>query len=246
MKPILPRLPILISCMGGAACALRFFLYLLGTDEKGLLIAGHPLEILLWLLAAAAAALVLLAVRSQKDIRPYEENFPGNTAAAIGCLLFAAGLAVTTAAGFPAWTLLEQLRNITGLLALPALIGVAICRKMGKMPFFALHLTVCLALTLHTISHYRTWSSYPQLQDAFFPMIGCLLLMLFTYYQTTVDVSMGSRRMQLGTGLLAAFCCFAAIPGSSTWLLYLTGGFYTLTNLCTLTTPVTNKEEDDQ
>jgi len=60
---------------------------------------------------------------------------------------------------------------------------------------------------------------------------------LFAYYQTAFDVGMGSRRMQLGTGLLAAFACFAAVPGSETVLLYLTGGIWTLTNLCVLTPP---------
>ena len=59
--------------------------------------------------------------------------------------------------------------------------------------------------------------------------------MLFSYYQTAFDVGMGKRRMQLGTGLLTVFACFAAIPGSQTALLYLTGGIWALTNLCALT-----------
>ena len=52
MKRMYPRLPILFAGLGGAAFSLRLFLYIAATDEKGLLIPGHPLELLLWLLAA--------------------------------------------------------------------------------------------------------------------------------------------------------------------------------------------------
>ena len=243
MKPRLSRLPILLSCMGGAAFVLRLSLYLAATDHKGLLIAGHPLEFLLWLLTAAAAAVVLISVRKQTDCRSYEENFPCSTTACIGCFLFAAGFGLTASRGFPAFSVLEKLRNITGLLSVPALIAAGICRKLGKRPFFGFHGILCLALTLHTISYYRIWSSSPQLQDALFPMLGCIGLMLFAYYQTAFDTDIGSRRMQLGSGLLAAFCCFAAAPVSSTGLMYLTGGIWTLTNLCALTPTTKNKEE---
>lgn len=246
MKRMYPRLPILFAGLGGAAFSLRLFLYIAATDEKGLLIPGHPLELLLWLLAAATTVLTVAALWKQMDNRPYADNFPGKIGSAVGCLVFAAGLGLTAAGSFPAFSLMEKLCGILGLLAVPALIALAFCRAFGKRPFFALHALVCLALTLHTVGHYRIWSSCPQLQDAFFPMMGCIGLMLFSYYQTAFDVDMGSRRMQLGTGLLAAFCCFAAMPGSHTTLLYLTGGFWTLTNLCALTPPVKNEKEDAQ
>ena len=243
MKRNVSRLPIAIAAMGAAACILRFALYRMGTDEKGLLIPGHPLSIGLWLLFATAVVLVTGAVWRETGSRPYAENFPKASAAWLGCLAFAAGFGVTTALELSAFTLLERLQGISGLLAAPALIAIAVCRKLGKRPFFALHLLVCVALTLFTVNHYRTWSSFPQLQDSFFPMMGCLLLMLFAYYQTAFDVDIGSRRMQLGTGLLAAFCCFAAIAGTGAWGLYLTGGIWTLTNLCTLTPAMKQKEE---
>lgn len=237
------RLPIATAVLGAAACILRFCLFAFGTDEKGLLIPGHPLAILLWGLSAAAAVFVALRVRKKTGKFRYSENFPVSKAAAAGCFVLAAGLFLTVMANRHAYATLEFIRNIACLLAVPALAAVAVCRKLGKRPLFGFHALICLALTLHTVSYYRTWSSHPQLMESFFPMMGCLLLMLFAYYQTAFDVNMGSRRMQLGTGLLAAFFCFAAIPGSGTALLYLTGGIWALTNLCELTPKSENKEE---
>ena len=237
------RLPLAAAALGAAACILRFGLLAFGTDEKGLLIPGHPLAIILWLLTAAAAVLVTVRVRKQTEKYSYARNFPAGKAAAAGCFALAAGLFLTVMANRHAYATLEFIRNIVCLLAVPALAAVAVCRKLGRKPLFGFHAVICLALTLHTVSYYRSWSSHPQLTDSFFPMMGCLLLMLFAYYQTAFDVDMGSRRMQLGTGLLAVFFCFAAIPGSDTVLLYLTGGIWALTNLCELNPKTENKEE---
>ena len=237
------RLPLATAALGTAAGLLRFCLYAAGTDEKGLLVPGHPLAIALWLLTAAAAGFVLLQVRRQAGKYSYSRNFPVSRAAAAGCFALAAGLFLTVMANRHAGSLLEFIRNIACLTAVPSLAAVAVCRKLGKRPAFGFHAVICLALTLHTVSFYRTWSSHPQLMDSFFPMMGCLLLMLFAYYQTAFDVSMGSRRMLLGTGLLAAFFCFAAIAQSGTALLYLTGGIWALTNLCTQNPETAEKEE---
>ena len=242
MKPSI-RLPLMAAAGGAVAGLLRLGLYLFGTDEKGLLIAGHPLEIALWVLSAAAAVFVVLQVRSETDRRRYENNFPAGILAAVGCILFAAGLIATAISRPLAFTTLERLRNMGYFLAAAALIAVAVFRKLGKHVPFGFHAIICLALILHTVSYYRTWSSHPQLMDAFFPMMGCILLMLFAYYQTAFDVALGSRRMQLGSGLLAAFFCLAALPGSSTQLLYITGGIWALTNLCALTPAPEETEE---
>ena len=237
------RLPAAAAALGLGACILRFCLYAFGTDEKGLLIPGHPLTVALWALTAAAAGFVLIGVRKEKGSRRYAHNFPAGNLPGFGCFAFAAGLFVTVMANRHAYETLDFIRNIVCLLAVPALAAVAVCRRQGKRPLFGFHALVCLALMLHTVSYYRSWSSRPQLVDSVFPMMGCLLLMLFAYYQTAFDVNMGSRRMQLDTGLLAAVFCFAAIPESQTQLLYLTGGIWTLTNLCSLTPTPESKEE---
>ena len=57
------RLPVLAAILGSAAGVLRAALLLLGTDEKGLLIPGHPLDILVWVITAAAILGVAALVR---------------------------------------------------------------------------------------------------------------------------------------------------------------------------------------
>lgn len=240
------RVRALIALLGGAACLLRFCVYLLATDEKGLLVFGHPLEICLWVVTIAAAVLIFLCVRKQTAVYPYIVNFPAADFSAAGCFLFAAGICLSVTAHRDAFLPLERIRNLTGLLSVPALIWVAVCRWKGRRPFFAFHAVVCLHLALYATSSYSLWSSHPQLHDSFFPMMGCIFLMLFSYYQTAFDADMGSRRMQLATGMSAVFCCLAAIPHSEDILLYITGSIWALTNLCTPVPSVTEIKEDIQ
>ncbi len=240
LKPA--HLPILTAGLGFAAMILRFMLYAVAVDEKGLLIRNHPLAIGLWLLGAAAALIILLCVRTLKGTRRHSANFPVSLPATGGCWLFAAGILVTVVMSRNDISRLALLRNLAGLVAVPSLAAVGICRQRGRRPYALFHVVVCIYLTLYTVSHYPGWSSMPQLQDCFFAMISCILLMLFAYHQAAFDAGMGSRRMQLGTGLLAGFTCFAAIAGNPELLLHLTAGIWALTNLCSLN--LTRCEED--
>lgn len=251
-NPKTNSLPILTAGMGVIALILRLGLYLLGTDEKGLLIPGHPLDILVWVVTAAAAGLIIVSVWKRKGSQRYSDNFAPSAPAAIGAFALAGGIAVSVISGWSIWSRLELIRNICGLLAIPALIRVGLCRRQGKRPFFLLHAVICLALTLHAVSHYQVWSSRPQLQDYFFVMAASIALTLFAYYQTAFDVGMGRRRMQLGTGLMAAFFCIAALAGGEDILLYLGGAVWAVTNLCNLTpvkrrrpTPITENGKED-
>lgn len=240
------RLPLITGLLGIAACVLRFSLYRLAVDEKGLLIPGHPLSICLLVLTAAAAIFVIAQVIPQQAGKfSRSDKLSGSGLAMAGCSLFAVGMLATVLPNLAFFSVMELLRSVTGLLAVPSLIAVAGYRKRETKPFFGFHALVCIALTLHTIGHYPSWSSRPQLQDSFFPMMGCLLLMLFSYYQTASDVGMSRRRMQLSTGLLATFCCLAAIPNSDTAVLYLTGSIWALTNLWA-EPHITNSKEEHQ
>lgn len=227
-------LPLWTAGLGGLTLLLRLGLYLLGCDAKGLLIPGHPLDILVWVFTAAAAATIFLSVWRLDGSCRYSDNFSPSTAAAIGAFALAGGIAVSVISGWNLYLRLELIRGIFGLLAIPALILAALSRWQGKRPFFLRHAVLCVYLTLFAVSHYQTWSSRPQLQDYVFSMAASLLLALFAYYQAAFDVGMGKRRMQLGTGLLAAFFCIAALAGGEDWALYLGGAIWALTNLCSL------------
>lgn len=245
-------IPVITAGLGGLALVLRLALFTLGRDEKGLLISGHPLDILTWVVTAAAAALILASVPGQKGSNRYTDNFAPSTAAAIGCFALAGGILLSVLSGWALWPRLELLRNISGLLAIPALILLGLSRWQGKHPFFLLHTAVCLYLTLYAVSHYQVWSSRPQLQNYFFTMAAIVALILFAYYQTAFDAGMGNRRMQLAMGLACVFFCSAAIAGREDAALYLSGAVWALTNLCSLTpvrrrrpNPVTQTPKED-
>jgi len=235
LTPKSNTLPTFFAALGAAALLLRIGQNLLGTDEKGLLVPGHPLGLLVWAACAAAVVLAVLAVVPLKGSNRYSDNFSLSTPAAIGSFALAGGMVVSVLLGWNTGMRLDLIRNLAGLAAIPGLVWVGLCRWQGKKPFFLFHALVCLYLTLHTVSHYQLWSSRPQVQDCFFPMAASTLLCLFAYYQTAFDVGLGKRRMQLGTGLLAAFFCMTAAASGEDLMLYIGGAIWALTGLCSLT-----------
>jgi hypothetical protein len=107
----------------------------------------------------------------------------------------------------------------------------------GKQPEFFFHGAVCLFFALHLVCCCRVWSSETQLARYGFALLASIGLMLTGYYHSAFVAGIGTRRMQLFTGLMTGFFCLAAIPGSGNPVLYLTGAAWALTNLCVLTPP---------
>lgn len=239
------QLPLLSLGLGGIGLALRWVLYAVAVDAKNLLPVLHPLEILLWLLTVAAAAVIISMVWKLEGSNRYVDNFTASTVSAVGCFAAAAGILVTvlTAKTGDAH-ILNHVCKALGILSAPALVLAGVSRMQGKRPLFLCHCVVCMYFALHLVSRYQIWSGNPQLQDYFYSLAGCALLMLFGYYQAAFDVGSGKRRMQLAIGLLAAFACFVAVSNTDCPLMYLTGGIWTLTNICTLT-PVPRRQKKE-
>lgn len=249
MKKILePKiLPFWMLGMGVVALGLRFALYAVAVDEKNLLTSGHPLEILLWLLTAAALALVIAAVRPLDGSNRYEDNFGPSAAGAVGSFALAAGILLSVVfSGTGAYAGLNRLRNLLGYLAAASLVAVGVCRLRGRQPFFGFHGLVCLFFAIHMVSRYQTWSGNPQLQDYAFSLGACVALMLFAFYQTAFEVGSGRRRMQLGTGLMALYLCIGALYGAECPLICVTGGVWAVTNLCPLRAIPESKENEPE
>ena len=84
------------------------------------------------------------------------------------------------------------------------------------------------------VSHYRHWSTDPQLQDYCFQLLAIVFLMLATYYRAAFDVDMGRRRPLVICHLAAVyFCCLSLIDGSSLCY-YLPLIAWIFTDLCNL------------
>lgn len=237
------HLPLMALILGGAAALLRLGLYAFGVDEKGLLMNGHILSLLVWAVTAFSAVFFCLGAWKLGGSEAYEDNFGPSAPAAAGNLCFAAGIALTVLSGWDVWLRLEVIRNFLGLACIPVLLMAALHRMKGTKPFFLLYALPCLYLTLHAVSHYQVWCSRPQLQNFFFPMAGSILLALFSYYQTAFTVDFGKRRVLLGVGLLGVFACLAAMAGGEDPWLYLGGSLWMATNLCSLT-PAPKKDDD--
>ena len=252
MKINFKSLPVLSLGLGLLTCVIRVALLTLGRDGKGLLTVWHPLNVLAWAVTAVAVALVILGVWKLDGSRKYEHNFAPSLAAALGCCLLAGGIAASVVSGLGSWTRMTGICSLCGLLTVPALALAGLNRKQGKRPFFGFHAIVWLYLALCAVSRYQIWSSRPQMQNWFFNMAALLMLTVFAYYQTAFDENMGNRRMLLGSGLLAAFFCVAAMANGEDVLLYLTGAVWAVTNLCSLTpvkrrrrNPVTEEAQED-
>lgn len=225
-------LPALSACAGLSGLILRILLTLVGRDEKGLLVPTHPVALLLWLLTAAAVIGTVLQALRTKNTTRCGECFPPCPIAAMGCFVMAAGILLTLILSRSGELQLGLPRTVSTFLAVPALIWAGLCRRKGLRPNFLAYAAVWLYLTLHTIGRYQSWSSQPQILNFFFPMMGCLLMMLFAYCQTAFLVGLGSCRLLMGAGLLGGFFCLTAISGLKDMALYACGAVWLLTNLC--------------
>lgn len=233
LKP--KNLPLLAVAAGIFGWFLSRQLYRWGMDEKGLLVANHPLSWLLWIVVGGALTVIALRVRKLDGSDLYEDNFAPSLWAGIGNILAGAGFLLTAVLNDPvmvgnlgiAWALL-------GLLSGPCLLLAGICRIRGKKPFFALHMVPSLFLMLHIINHYQTWSGNPQVQDYVFSLLGAMALVLFAYYTAAFGVDSGNRRMHLGMGLAAICLCMVALSQTEYLFLYAGGMLWAESDLCSL------------
>lgn len=231
------NLPILTAVLGLLGCALRWALYTMAVDEKNLIPLWHPLEIVLWLVTAAAVVLTVTKVWQLRNADCKADRFRPSVPAAVGSFCAAVGIGLTVLLAEPGFgSTLGTVWKIAGVLAFASLDVIAKYRWKGKEPFFLLHTVVCVFFAVHMVSCYRTWSSNPQLMDYVFTLFASAGLMLFAFYHGCLEAGMGKLRMLPGVGLLTAYCCIVALSGTDYMVLYLSGAVWCLTNLCRLHT----------
>lgn len=237
MKKLLEakNLPLFAALAGIVGCLLRRQLYIWGMDDKGLLKANHPLEILLWLVTAAALGLILARVWKLDGSNRYRDNFVPSKGAAVGHVLFGLGILLTVLLNEPLLNgNLGRIWKGLGFLSFPCLILAGLARAKGRRPFFAMHMVPCLFLVFHIIDHYQLWSGNPQVQDYMFTLLGTMVLMFYAYYTAAFDVGSGKRRMHLGFGLAAMYLCIVILSRTDHLFLYAGGIFWVQSDLCAL------------
>lgn len=240
------NLPFVTLIAGAVGLALRMWLMAAGVDVKGLLVTTHPAHVLVFVLTALALGYIFIAVRPLNPVGQYSDLFPKNPLASAGCIAAAIGvlLACLQERGKRA-DMVTNVSLILGVLAAVCLVLIAICRFQGRRPFFGLHCIVTLFMMVHLISQYRLFSSEPQLQVYFFPLLGSVSLMLTAYYSAVLDARKSSRRWFVFCNQSALFFCCVSIC-SEIGLFYLTMAFWMFTGLCSLdmTAPEIAEEAD--
>lgn len=227
-------LPVMTAALGGLGLVLRRLVYAFAVDEKNLFISGHPLEILLALVTAAALMYIFATVRKLDGSNRYVDNFQASVPALVGHGAAAVGIFLTVLFGEPGMrNYLGVSWKIMGFISPVCLLLAGCARMQGKRPFFLLHLFPCLFLMFHIVNHYQVWSGNPQILDYSFELFGTMALMLFAYYSAAFDVGSGRRRMHLGAGLAAVYLCMAELALTEYPWLYLGGIAWALTGLCT-------------
>lgn len=242
-KPV--WLPLFTLIAGLAGLGLRLWLFLGGTDDRGLLVAGHPAGILVFVLTAVFLVVLGLWVRPLTPVGKYQKLFPARPLAGIGCAAAAAGILYVDIRDLIArQDIITVITLVLGAVAAAALVVLGICRWKGKRPSFGLRAVVTVYFMLHLVSQYRLWSAESQLQVYFFPLMASVFLMLTAYHGAVLDAEKnGSRRFYVFTSQAALFFCFLSLHGTS-WPFYLTMGLWLAFDLCSLK-PYKAPEKED-
>lgn len=216
------RLAPVVLAMSLLAFALRYGLYTFGLDEKGLLIAAHPMQLCLWALTAVAVALAVLLTEEEAA-----QNRDSRLEA-LGEFLAAVGIALALLTRIPgSATVLDGLLLALCVLAAAGLGYGLILRRMGRPMSILSCAAPCLFFAVYMVCNYRVWSARPQLQDWFFPAMGAMTAMIFAYLRCVP----GRFRLRRITGLLGCFACFAALGSCADPTVYLGAGLWMITNL---------------
>lgn len=228
-------MPLITLGAGLLTMILRLVLLLTGEDDKGLLVTGSFTDVFSWLISVAVMILLVLGTWNLREASKFSFNFPASPIGAAGVLAAALGILITSVSElFGDGDALQTAGSVLGLLAVPALVFVALGRYQGQRPTVLFHGIVCVYLMIHLVSHYRLWSSYPQIQSYGFELLSIVCLMLACYHRATFDVKEGNRRCYAFCALAAVYFSVAALPGCDNPFFFIGCAVWMLTNLCSL------------
>ncbi len=230
----LRKSPALIALGGGfLGMALRFALYRIGFDEKGILSSSHPLHLVC--LALTAMMTVYLAFRAWKTREPASGHGPLRML----CGLPAAGFLLLQAMTLH-WSLSNPLTLVRMVLMASAGLAMAVCSFLGhkNRPVAAVcHGSVCAALGADLLGRYQSWSGNPQLPDYVFHVLAGVALSLAAYQTLALHTGLGKPRLQRFYCLLALFLCPLCLIGPGPRVFYFSGTLWAAACLLTVVPP---------
>ena len=246
MKKLLSPANLPFAAFGGGLLTmlLRLWLLAIGEDDRGLLATGSFPDAASWIVVGLMMALLGYGALQLQGKEKYRINFPASAGAAFGIALAAVGILITSVTDwFGARDIIGTISSVLGLLAGIALGFLAFFRFRGIRPNLLLHGVVCIYLMLHLVSHYRLWSSYPQLQDYGFELLAIVFIMLACYQRAAFDAGRGSRSSYTFFSLAALFFCIAALPGCDSKAFFIGCAVWMAATPCKLVFTTEKKEE---
>lgn len=232
----------LTALFGLFAGFLRVQMLTKSLDEKGLLISGSLYSILLWVVCIGFLIFAFAVSHPLKGDGAYRQIFP--VCKLRGALGIAAG-AVLAVESLRQLVQTQWLVGLFGLAAAAAMVFTGLCRIRDKHPSPLFHCLVCVFFIIRLVLSFRGWSADPQFQDYCIQMMACVCLMLFSFHRASCDVDLPNRRRTAFFGLSASFFCLASLTDSSSLLLYLAGGLWSVGAGCTLE-PLPRKPEAEE
>ena len=210
--------------LGLAGFVLRWGLYRVGFDGRGLLVSWHPLTLGLVLLTALMLVLaVVWGLGQQKGLC----RAPEGRLVALGDGLAALGLLHSL---LTAGTLNRGIL-ILGFVTALCLIAAGIFHCRGRQPYFLTYGALCVFLAAYLVNRYRIWSQNPQLLDFLPALLAGIAIMLYAYQMTAGCLSQCSRRSWLVLGGLGAFAGLVGAAGGEMPGFCLGGALWILTGL---------------
>ena len=232
-------LPLAVLGSGVITYLLRTLLWADAIVGNGLLPVGTFPDIVSWIMVAITVCGLFLATRLLRGTRKYQQNFAPSMYAGIAMVLTAASFCVTSLVEFAAGTdTVNTASSVLGILATFALIALAYGRYKGLRPNMLLHSILCVYLMLYLVSHYRLWSSSPQLQSYAFELLAIVFVMLACYQRAAFDAGKGNRQAYTFFTLLALYFCIATLPGCDNPVFFLGAAVWMYFTPCNLTLPV--------
>ncbi len=228
MKKITRFIP-LYMLFAGVACGFLRLDLLQKANDRGLLPMDHPANILLWVLPAAAVALLVLNlfVGNEGDFR-IRVSFPVQ---AVGCLFAGVGYLYRFLT-VPAET---AVLSVLTLATAVCFLTIAFYRVQAKKPPLVTFAVISLSMMISCFFAYREWGRLTQIHRYLFPALSSLLTALYSLEYGYMEFSERDYRKTFifnQLALLCSVCCLTTedLPFGISITLWLASGLFTRPN----------------